>query len=146
MLAVRSYQSPGDPPTLPDGHQWTCGDAALATAAAPGVFDKYYITKEKHRFGFEDAGAHRTNNPTRLALEECQKLGCAKDSLFISLGTGTRRAMNDPEAPGCFGLFREKRETLKASGKYGRDVNYVHEWMNGEVDKSEMCVEAAALN
>jgi hypothetical protein len=144
ILTVRSYQLPGDAPTIPHGYQWTCRDAALATAAAPGAFDQHHISKEGHRFCFEDAGGHRTNNPTRLALEECRKLGVAEDSLFISLGTGTRRAVNDPEEAGYFGLFQNKIETFKALIKHGRDVNDVHEWMKEEVNKAKMYVEAAA--
>ena len=72
-------------------------------------------------------------------------MGGAEDSLFISLGTGTRRAINDPEMAGRFGLFRRKMETLKASTKHGRDVNDVHEWMNEEANTSGMYVGAAAI-
>jgi hypothetical protein len=78
-------------------------------------------------------------------LRECRKLGGAKHSLLISLGTGTRGAINDPEAAGYFGLFQKKIETLKASTRHGRDVNDVHEWMKEEANKSEMYVGAAAI-
>jgi hypothetical protein len=141
ILTIRSYQSPGDAPTIPHGHQWTCADAALATSAAPAVLGQYSISE----YSFEDAGAHRTNNPTKLALKECRKLGGAKKSLFISLGTGTRRGINDPEVAGCFGLFQRKIETFKASTKHGRDVNDVHESMKEEANNSEMYVGAAAV-
>jgi hypothetical protein len=105
------------------------------------VFGQHYIDQ----FRFEDAGAHRTNNPTRVAWDECRKLGGTENSLFISFGTGTKRAFSDPEEAGCFGLFQQKIETFRASIRYGRDVNAVHEWMKEEADRSEMYVGRAAV-
>jgi hypothetical protein len=133
VIALRSYPGGEKIPLL---HNWTLVDAALATTAAPGFFKRHSITKGRHRFLFEDAGAHRTNNPTKFALEECRRLdkaeqglGATNDCLFISLGTGTRSGTVDPENAGFFGFHRSMASTF---ARYGTDVTDVHKFMESE--------------
>jgi patatin-like phospholipase/acyl hydrolase len=128
VLPIRSYRHVGDTESIPVGYRWTVLDAALATSAAPGYFNRYYVDMNGHRFGFEDAGAHRVNNPTELAWKVCRELNADRNSLFISLGTGSSDASID-HAPGLLGLFRNKETAVKASARHVTNVDDVHDQM-----------------
>jgi hypothetical protein len=150
VIALRSYTCP-EGARIPHHHDWTWDDAALATTAAPVFFNRHFITKDKHRYFFEDAGAHRTNNPTKFALEECRKLDphlhATDNCLFISLGTGTRNGASDSAAPGFFSFLQAKRATANAVAKHAVNVNDVHESMEVAAAgaKSGMYVNLVAI-
>ena len=93
----------------------------------------------RHEYLFEDAGAHRVNNPARLALEESQKLGGAGNALFISIGTGTRKT-NTPPSSWLPGLCRNKIATIKALLRHATDVEPVDRWMADKTKYSNMYV------
>jgi hypothetical protein len=114
------------------------------------MFQRHLVAKGAYRYVFEDAGAHRRNNPTELAWEECQRLDTAdsnlnvmNNSLFVSLGTGTSGATGEDEERGWFGLFRIKMATLRASTRYATDVNDVHASMKGKGKDANMYVTIA---
>jgi patatin-like phospholipase/acyl hydrolase len=144
VLVLQSYVPPGGVATIPDGHNWTIVDAALATTAAPGFFRRHMVTTESEYF-FEDAGAHCVNNPTQLALDECPKLketdpllDAANGALFVSLGTGTWSDIHTTS--GVFGLFKNKLATLKASLRHATTVKQVHESMKMEAQVHNLYV------
>jgi hypothetical protein len=142
MCPIRSYQVAGEQ-SIPHGHAWSILDAALATSAAPGYFDRYYVSMNGHQFGFEDAGAYGLNNPTEVAFEERRKLvgdGDDTKTLLISFGTGSSGPSIDP-SPGFFGLFRNKMTIFRASLRRMTNITDVDARMQKEANRSNMCVQ-----
>jgi patatin-like phospholipase/acyl hydrolase len=136
VILVRSYPTRKGKRAKDYDHPWTIEEAALATAAAPTYFNRLIIFVNGTRFSFEDAGAHRANNPTKRAWKECQKLSDlqGESSLFLSLGTGT--APSRPTS-GFFGFFKNKIDTFKAWVTYATDVHGVHRKMKRRADRSK---------
>jgi len=136
VILVRSYPSPEGEHAKGYYHPWTIEETVLATAAAPTYFDRLTIPVNGTKFSFEDAGAHRANNPTKLAWKECQRLPDLQreSSLFISLGTGS--APSQPTS-GFFGFFKNKIDTFKAWVDYAMDVDRVDRQMKRRADESE---------
>jgi hypothetical protein len=92
-------------------------DASLATSAALLNFKHHSITVDNARFDFEDAGAYGANNPSECAWRECKRLGGARNSLFIGLGTGS----SPSGGKSAIGLV----QGFKALAKHGTDVHGV---------------------
>jgi hypothetical protein len=115
---VRSYEFEE---SIPRGHAWGVMDASLATTAALLHFKRHSITMDRTRFEFEDAGAYGANNPTEHAWRECKRLGGARDSLFIGLGTGSNPSGSNPP----IGLL----EAFEALAEHGTDVHGVTQRM-----------------
>jgi patatin-like phospholipase/acyl hydrolase len=136
VILVRSYPTLEGEHAKDYDHPWTIKEAVLATAAAPTYFDRFTVSVNGTRFSFEDAGAHRANNPTKLAWRECKKLPDLQreSSLFISLGTGS--APSQPTS-GFFGFFKNKIDTFKAWIEYATDVDRVHGKLKERTDGSE---------
>jgi hypothetical protein len=96
-------------------------DASLATTAALLHFKRHSITVGGNSFEFEDAGAYGANNPTEYAWKECKRLGGARNSLFIGLGTGS--------SPGGSNSAIRLREAFEALVTHGTDVHGVTQRM-----------------
>jgi patatin-like phospholipase/acyl hydrolase len=150
VLAVRSYRNLGEDQAIPNGHNWTCEDAALATTAAPGFFKRHRIDRGIHGYFFEDAGANRMNNPTKFMLDECQmldqadqQLNATDNALFVSVGTGNWKP-DIRTTCGFLGLLKNKKATLKATLRHATDVDEVHNYMKKQARGSKMYVAVVA--
>jgi hypothetical protein len=101
-------------------------DAAMATTAAPGYFQRHRITKEGKCFTFEDAGSHKANNPTLKAWEELQS-NCfpfvGGSDCFVSIGTGGKgtgggnqtRLQQGPVRQGLNNMFNPRLRATELS-------------------------------
>ena len=75
-------------------HHEPLWQVARATTAAPTFFESIKIGNDKH---FD--GAIGTNNPAFLAFSEIRQKEYYAPGVFLSIGTGIRRTVNDEKTP-----------------------------------------------
>lgn len=121
---VRSYATPrGSVSSTPQGYSWRVTEAALATTAAPGLFDPVVIGYNDSAYRFQDPSHSGFSNPTLLAIEEVRRLSPGEGShVVLSLGGGLCNLIQ-PNPPLELNLAELRLEHLE---RVASDTEAVH--------------------